>query len=120
MTGSIFLQSLAVYIAWRDGKDYGLNAQIAILLCIRNRVAANKYNGDLGKILEPEINTVSPVYELPDVRDPSFTQLSGLAESIFDNTAQDRLTCGATDWGEEPPLGAKERVAQVGTLLLWK
>lgn len=125
MTGATFLQSLAAHLAYMEGKDYGTNAQLAILFCLRNRISADWEDGDLGRIIQGEyfkhlIKTASWKLDVPDVRNPEFQQVLGYVEGIFDNSTQDRLSNGALMWGNERPLGAKERMAQVGTLNLWR
>lgn len=108
-----------------EAKQHGVNAQLAVLFCLRNRIAAGWEDGDLGRIIQGElfkhlVRTASWKLDIPDVRDPDFVQILGYVESIFDNTAADKLTDGAFFWGVERPLGAKERVAQIGQLNLWK
>jgi hypothetical protein len=127
MTGANFLEALAAHLAWIEGDGYGLNAQIAILFCIRNRVAAGYEDGDLSKILEVLyadgkgllFNDKTGIF-IPDPRNPEFQQLLGYVEGIFDNSFQDKLTNGALYWGIEKPPEAKIRVAQIGTLLFWR
>lgn len=119
MTGATFLFSLAAHLAYREGKDHGVNAQLAVLFCLRNRIAANWENGDLHKILNMEYIT-SDYPDIPDTRNPDFVQIIGAVEGIFDNSIQDRLTNNAFYWGNEMPLGATQHVAKVGSLLLWK
>jgi hypothetical protein len=124
VTGSTFLQSLAAHIAYMEAKEHGVNAQLAVLFCLRNRIAAGWEDGDLGRIIQAELfkHFIDQEYitEVPDVRDPDFIQILGYIESIFDNTATDKLTSGALFWGVERPLGAKERVAQIGQFNLWR
>jgi hypothetical protein len=121
MTGATFLQSLAAHLAYMEGKAHGTNAQLAILFCLRNRIAANWEDGDLGRIIQSVyfMNIEGVVPDIPDVRNPDFQQILGYTEGIFDNSIQDRLTSGALFWGVKKPLGAKERVAQVSTLNFW-
>ena len=123
MTGSVFLQSLAAHLAYMEAKEHGVNSQLAVLFCLRNRIAAGWESGDLGRILQAYYfmsTGIGTVPDIPDVRDPDFVQVLGYVESIFDNTAQDKLTDGAFYWGVERPLGAKERVAQIGQFSLWR
>lgn len=128
MDGLTFLHSQALLLAWMDGRE-SVNSSLAILFCIRNRINEKWEDGDLGRILQGiwyeryYQNTPGGLdyIELPDLRDPVFNQLLGLVESIFDpeNPAIDRLTNGGTRWGDNP-VEAKERVAVVGTLNIWR
>jgi hypothetical protein len=118
MSGALFIQSLALLLAWTEGNKYSINVMLAILFCLRNQVAAKLENGDLGKIIEKCIGFYG-IGTIPDTRNPDFQQVMGYVEGIFDNSIQDRLTNGALYWGIEKPVGAKERVAQVGQMLFW-
>lgn len=126
MTGATFLQSLATLVAYEEVSEYGTNAELAVLFCFRNRVAAGWEDGDFSRILQRYFfemySSGSTIYipDIPDVRNPDFQQVLGYVEGIFDNSLQDKLTSGALYWGVNKPIGAKERVAQVGPLLLWK
>lgn len=122
MTGANFLEAMAVHLAWMEASMYGINEQLAVLFCLRNRLAAGWLNGDLSCILRNAFlfDQTNKIFDLPDPRDPAFQQLLTLAESVFDNTAKDYITDGAVYWGVNKPHDAKERVAQVGQLLLWK
>ncbi len=124
MNGTLFLYSLALHLAWMEGKSHGINGILAILFCLRNRVAANQELGDLGRIIQAEnfrrmarINTYD-VVEIPDIREPVFYQAIPYVEDIFNNTIKDGLTSGALHWGEKP-IGGKQIVTQVGQLKLW-
>lgn len=123
MTGATFLHSMAVQLAWQSGQGHGTNGMLAILFCLRNRVAAGHDGGDLGKIVQREhyileVKDPESSFEVPDIREPSFSQLLGYVEGVFDNSVVDRLTSGALYWGDLP--SGAQRVAQVGTLHLWR
>lgn len=124
MTGVDFLRGLAAHLAWMEGKDHGLNGQLAILFCLRNRVAAGWEDGDLGRIIQGayyfRYSIAQYLIEVPDVRNPEVQQLLGYVEGVFDNTIQDRLTEGATHWNNKLHGSGLAKVAQVGTLNLWK
>lgn len=78
--------------------------------------------GDLGRILQAEFTKrmllKQPNIEVPDVRDPSFSQVLGFVEGIFEGTIQDKLTNGAIYYGPKP-WGSKDQAAVVGKLILW-
>lgn len=128
MTGATFLHSLAAYIAWLEGQEHGTNGMLAILFCIRNRVAAGHEGGDLARILQAEYWYIDNMIGddgftgVPDVREPSFAQLLGFVEGVFNNDTVDRLTNGALYWGTNPfkGRGAMTRTGNVGELILWK
>lgn len=125
MNGVLFLHALAAHLAWMEGREYGINGQLAILFCLRNRVSAGWEEGDLGRIIQGihylRYGEHKDLIEVPDIRDPSFQQLLSYVQGVFDNSIQDVLTSGALYWGEKPDRGFRTatRVAQVGSLLLW-
>ena len=121
MTGKDFLNSLACQLAYAEGREEGINGMSAILFALRNRVIAGHENGDLGRIIQAEFTKrmlLRQPIDIPDVRDPSFSQVLNLVEGILDGTIQDKLTNGAIYYGPKP-WGSKERVAVVGKLELW-
>lgn len=122
MVGKDFLYSLACHLAFLEAKDEGTNGMLSILFCIFNRVKAGIEGGDLGRILQAEFTKrmmlKQPSIEVPDVRDPSFSQVLSLVEGIFDGSVQDRLTNGAIYYGPKP-WGSKDKAAVVGKLELW-
>lgn len=124
MTSAQFLHSLAAQLAWQDGQEHGVNGMLAILFCLRNRVAAGHENGDLGRIVQAQhvwrYATHQNFVDVPDTREPAFSQLLGYVEGVFDNSIVDRLTTGALYWGDQRTITGRTKVAQVGTLDLWK
>jgi hypothetical protein len=121
LVGIDFLNGLACHLAWLEGREEGTNGMSAVLFALRNRIIAGHENGDLGRIIQAEFTKrmlLRQPTEVPDVRDPSFSQILGLVEGILDGTIQDRLTNGALYYGPRP-WGSKERVAVVGKLELW-
>lgn len=122
MVGKDFLYSLACHLAWHEGNSESTNGQLAILFCLKNRITAGIEGGDLGRILQAEFTKrmllKQPSIEVPDVRDPSFSQVLSLVEGIFDGSVQDRLTNGAIYYGPKP-WGSKDQAAVVGKLQLW-
>lgn len=119
-----FLHSLAAQLAWQDGRENGVNGMLAVLFCLRNRVAAGHENGDLGRIIQGQhiwrYVTGQNFTDVPDTREPAFAQLLGYIEGVFDNSIVDRLTVGALYWGNQRNPSGGVKVAQVGTLDLWK
>lgn len=122
MTPAQFLHSMSVQLAWQDGRENGVNGMLAILFCLRNRVAEGFEGGDLSRIIQSHhiwrYSEGLAFIDVPDTREPSFSQLLGYVEGVFDNSIVDRLTAGATYWGKFQIK--KMKVAQVGTLDLWK
>jgi hypothetical protein len=122
MVGINFLHALACHLAWLEGREDGTNSMCAILHCLKNRMTAGMEGGDLGRILQAEFTKrmllKQPSIDIPDVRDPSFSQVLGFVEGIFDGTIQDRLTNGAIYYGPKP-WGSKDQAAVVGKLQLW-
>lgn len=122
MVGKDFLHSLACHLAYLEGVGEGTNGMTAILFCLRNRITAGMEGGDLGRILQAEFTKrmmlKQPSIDVPDVRDPSFSQVLGFVEGIFDGSIQDKLTNGAIYYGPKP-WGSKDQAAVVGKLILW-
>lgn len=121
MTSNTFLQSMAAGLAWMEGKDDGVNGQLAILFCLRNRINSGYLNGDLKAIIQAEYSKrelLKQPIEFPDPRDPYFSQLLGYVEGIFEGTIIDNITNGAIYYGPKP-YGSGQRVGVVGKLELW-
>jgi hypothetical protein len=121
MTGKDFLHGMACQLAYLEGKNDGVNGMCAVIFCLRNRVIAGHENGDLGRIIQSEFikrMMLKQPTDIPDVRDPSFSQVLGLVEGMLDNSIQDKLSNGALYYGPKP-WGSKEKVAVVGKLELW-
>ena len=104
MNGVLFLYSLALHLAWTEGKASGINGILAVMFCLRNRVAANWEEGDLGRVIQGQhFMTLAKkigqwIPEIPDIREPIFQQAMTYVEGIFDNTTKDNLTSGALYW----------------------
>lgn len=118
MIGSTFLHALVAQLAYQEGKDNGINGQLAVVFCIKNRVDTGWYAGGLGEVLQDEFSSLSGL-DIPDVRDPVFQQLLSVIEEIFEGKRVDKLTCGALWWTNNYNI-LRQRVAQVGTMNLWR
>lgn len=101
MTDKDFIKSLAALTAWREENENGLNGMLGVLFVIRRR-AEKWYSGDWAKAIEAhgQFSSMSilgdgQTVKYPDVREPVFAKLLSWMDSMYDGTAEDKLTQGA-------------------------
>lgn len=123
MTADLFLKSLALAVAWREGAKNGANGMLGVLFALRNRVKDGWVGGTWFGVLQAALNR-TPLEEVPDPRHPEFQQVMGLIDGIFDDTVPDTLTGGARYWA---PVGDlvlhgvdQERTAVVGAMVFFR
>lgn len=93
MTSQQFLNAIAALLAWREEAVNGLNGQIAVLMCIRNRQEAGWSHGDLGAIMEShnQFSSMSvpgdgQLTKYPSAYDPTFQKLLQIVDQVFSST----------------------------------
>ena len=115
MIGADFIKACAAAYAWREGHENGFNGMLGVLFTLRNRLGANRHRKTtLGEQTNPG--------EYPDVREPSFQRLLQWVDAVYDGTAEDKITNGATRFFDSAweELSNVERCATVGTLTFYK
>ena len=120
MDGGMFIKSMACALAWRDGRDSGVNAMLGILHTVRNRAEHFLVGDWLGAVEFFDDECFTGVY--PDIRDPEFQQVLQIVDSVYDGTRQDKLTNGANLYmrffegpaGGTLPMFSFPRTAQIG------
>ena len=117
MIGADFIKACAAAYAWREGHKNGFNGMLGVLFTLRNRSGANSdWLTPIGEQTNPG--------SYPDIREPEFQRLLQWVDAVYDGTAEDKITNGATcffdhTWEEKPPNNV-ERCATVGTLTFYK
>lgn len=108
-------------MGWRAGKNISLNASLAAMFVCRNRFLAGLRDGDwLKNIRAIPVGSVDP-----DIRQPDFTEVLAIVDSVFDGTRRDTLTVGGLyfstpdmpDWFLKTD---KERVSALQTMVIYK
>lgn len=98
MTGDEYIKAQVVQSSWRRASSNGVLAMLAVAMVIRNLERTGKFSW-LEACHEVALESADGRDELPDVRNPDFQKLLYGVEAIFDGTAPDKLTNGATRIG---------------------
>jgi hypothetical protein len=91
MTGDEYIKAQIARAAWLRAKENGPLAMLAVAMVVRNLERTGK-----SWLAACDEVTVECFGGNPDVRNPDFQKLLYGVESIFDGTAPDKLTNGAT------------------------
>lgn len=95
MTGDEYIKGQIVRAAWARAHVNGVLAMLAVAMVIRNLERTGKSWLDACEEVEP----LEGCRIMPDVRNPDFQKLLYGVEAIFEGTAPDKLTNGATRIG---------------------
>lgn len=103
-------KALACLLAWREENRNGLNGMTAVLFVVRNRAKAGWEMGEWNRIIitHNQFSSISvpgdgQLVKYPDLHDQNFVRLLQVVDSVYDGTAQDKLTNGALYYYDPGP-----------------